>query len=171
MCCLLEMAISIYGIYTLITGQMVIGGGRYCYGTPARIAGGIFAATFPLALGTGIVVGVLIFARGQIPRDEMSNTRLLATGSDAMVALLCVGAGLALALVNSEKKRGPKLDLDEGYDEKFIRPRRSQVEADEPYSDDGIKEQHDELPDDRITGWPIRSRWTAAFDLSTLKGA
>jgi hypothetical protein len=48
---------------------------------------------------------------------------------------------------NSKKKRRPNMDLDEGYDEKFMRPRREQIEPDEHRPDDGIKDYRDRLID------------------------
>jgi hypothetical protein len=146
-CFILEIILTVYGIVVLVTGKIALGGGRHCYGTPARLAGAIFAATLPLALVGGLLFGFAMGANAAAKNQQLDMNQIIMFGAviDIGVVLLCLLGGLGVAYANGEPTRKPKLGLEEGYDEKYIRPRRGRVEPDEPRRDD-----YTAPPDDRV---------------------
>jgi hypothetical protein len=57
---ILEIGLSIYGLYALITGKFCLGKEGVATGTEARIAGVIFMLTVPIAFFVGLMFGILI---------------------------------------------------------------------------------------------------------------
>jgi hypothetical protein len=76
MCCIAEIAMSIFGIVTLARGKFSLTRGRVITGLYAYLIGIILTLTLPLMLGIGFVVGIAIGinagAQGRpIAGDEM----------------------------------------------------------------------------------------------------
>jgi len=162
MCCIGEIVISIFGLVILITGKMAVSGSRYVYGVPARVAGAILAATFPLALGGGFVLGFYVALNDPkaAQAGNLGSLQMMGLVIDIAVVVVCLGGGLGVAFAYSEPKRKPKLNLDDAYDEPFRSRRRDDRDdrdyRDEPRRDDGgITDRPDDMPpprppDDRI---------------------
>ena len=58
----------VYGLVTLIAGKFWLGKGRVATGNPARVAGAVLVAPFPIALCLGLVLGV-----AGVPLDRMTS--------------------------------------------------------------------------------------------------
>jgi hypothetical protein len=153
LCCIIEIVVTVYGVVALVTGKITVIGSRVCYGVPARIAGAILAATFPLvmvlAFGYGAVKGA---SDPNIMQNPAKVDELKTTGTviEVAVTVICLVAGLGIALAKSEPKRRPKVDLDEEYDERFVRRRRRDDRLDEPRRDDDRIQGAGDEPDERI---------------------
>jgi hypothetical protein len=153
MCCIAEIIVSIYGIVVLFTGKIAIGAGRYCYGTPARLAGGIFTATFPLAFLAvflyGAVAGANAANSGQAL--DVQQIQVIGTGINIGVFLVCLIGGLVVAFANSEPKRKPRrFDYDDDYDRKFDSSRRRNRDEDRSGEKPSRPDDSGDPPDDRI---------------------
>ncbi len=67
MCCIVEVATLIMGIMALVKGEVTIFSGKVVRGAPAYIIGLILASTLPIALGLGVLVGVMAVQNGGNP--------------------------------------------------------------------------------------------------------
>ena len=80
MCLLiLEIAMLIFGLIGLISGKLTLSKNFVLQGTRARIAGAILALPLPLALLTGVILGVLISA-GALPSNAVSFASIIEIG-------------------------------------------------------------------------------------------
>jgi hypothetical protein len=66
---ILEIGMSLYGLYALISGKFSLGKKGIVSGTQARIAGAIYLATAPVIFLFGVLLGVLI-AIGVLPESS-----------------------------------------------------------------------------------------------------
>lgn len=96
MCCIAEIAMSVFGLVTLIRGQFSLSRSKVVRGTPAYIIGGLLLSTLPIALGLGMVIGFVLAARtGQPPTiEEMAPYGIV----DVVVVVVILAAVLTVAL-------------------------------------------------------------------------
>lgn len=121
MCCIVEIAATIWGIITLIRGEVQLLRGRTVRGTPAIVIGCLLTATFPVALGLGIIVGAIMGQNGEIPAESLPMLAAI----DAAVVLVTVGPSLVIAMQYGEedgtrRQRGKKRrrkELEDEYDD------------------------------------------------------
>ena len=105
MCCLVQVAMSVWGIVTLATGQFVVSRTRVVLGRPAVLIGVILTSTFPVMVGIGFFFGVVggflgAFDGGQIPED----LRLTFLALDVVGVLLILAIVYAIALMNNQPR-------------------------------------------------------------------
>lgn len=118
MCCIVEIAATIWGIVTLIQSEVQLVRGRTVRGTPAIVIGCLLTATFPLALGLGLILGAALAQNGRIPDGLVP----LLAAVDVAVVLATVGTSLVIAMSYGEKDgthrpRGKKRRRKEPEDE------------------------------------------------------
>lgn len=65
MFCIVEIGLTILGIVILATGRVKWLGGKEVYKGVAYLIGAILTATFPLALGLGVVIGISLAQEGR----------------------------------------------------------------------------------------------------------
>jgi hypothetical protein len=90
--CLLsvEILMLVGGLYALIAGKVRLTRKTYLEGWRARVAGLFLVAPLPLALGTGLVMGLLV-EMGALPASAQSTA--------AIIELLLAIGGLAGAVL------------------------------------------------------------------------
>lgn len=95
MCLLiLEILMLIAGLYALIAGKVTLSKGLQLQGTRARIAGLFLVAPLPLALVSGVVLGILVAASG----SDASSILGIATVVEVLIVLGCLAGAVIYAL-------------------------------------------------------------------------
>jgi hypothetical protein len=153
--CIIFIVMLVFGIMIIVKGQMPLGGGRVCYGMPARVAGGVLIATGIIimlaALGAGVVLGFQAAKenRPMDPTDVLPFAIGIDCGGIILGTLIAVGIGYAYG----EPKHKPKPDLDDVYDEPFVRKHRDDT-TDRSVEPDSFTDRPEDQPrrriDDRI---------------------
>jgi hypothetical protein len=144
LCCIGEIALLIFGIVTLVKGELKVGGGRVVRGVPARLCGLILF--IPLLLGEGFEVvygfrlGLEKGMQGQQmgPEDikEMTPTFLIVHAIAVAVPLLLIVV-IALTQAQSETTFRDRFEDDD-------RPRRRRRRDDDEDDDDRPRSRRDE---------------------------
>ncbi len=109
---LLEIALLIWGIGTLIKGRFGVGSNRVVRGIPARVVGVFLLAPLPLALATGFTLGFIWAIQGRQPDDD----EIQATAVIAELSILfgCVVVALLIAYWTARPIREmPSADTEE----------------------------------------------------------
>jgi len=139
----LQIGLLIYGIATLASAELTLGGRHAARGVPAYFAGLLFMVPLPLALTIGAMLGVANPAMFNGANDSL----ILLALAEWVLTLGCLGLVMGVAYANST----------EGKSE-YRRPRRRR---DEPGEDDAAPPDRDE---GRISNTPRPSRPPARFD-------
>jgi len=71
MCLIMEIAILIFGIVTLVKGELTLSKNKVLAGTPARVVGIVMALMLPALFAVGLFIGVMMAAMlGRQPTQE-----------------------------------------------------------------------------------------------------
>lgn len=105
MCCIAEIAMTVFGVLTLIKGQFMLSRSKVVVGRPAYAIGLILALTFPISMGIGFIVGFVMVLK--LGRQPTADELLKLGGIDGIVVLLCLATSLAVALAYG-KPQQPK---------------------------------------------------------------
>ncbi|GIW98022.1 MAG: hypothetical protein KatS3mg111_1355 [Pirellulaceae bacterium] len=105
MCCLVEIAMTVWGIVTLVQGRFFLTRDKIVRGTWAYVIGGLLTATLPVVLGLGFFVGlVLTVIRGREPTvEELLPLSIL----DVVVVTVILSAVVVIAVMKG-KPVGPE---------------------------------------------------------------
>lgn len=153
MLCIVEIACLVFGIMTLVKGVVPVSSTKEVRGAPAYVIGLLLLAVFPLALCTGIVIGIQQAQQGG-PAPAGFDLSLI------WIDLAAVGVGvipsIIIALVAAKpklkKKKKVRDDDEQDYDdyergryrEDDDEPRRRR---DDDYDDDEPRRRRDDDDD------------------------
>lgn len=130
----LFIGLFVLGIVTLVRGRFDFSPTKVAQGAPAYIAGVILLLPFPLALGVGLIIGIVFATRGRflVPEDQLW-LGLVEVG----ISLGCLGLALLICLLNAKNpydrkraRRDRDWDDDEEEDDYPPRRRRARIEDD-----------------------------------------
>lgn len=129
----LFIGLFILGIVTLVRGRFDFSPTKVAEGAPAYVAGVILLLPFPLAIGTVVIIGILMAARGRLPMPE---DQLWLGFVEIGVSLACLGAALLICYLNAgnpyDRRRSRRgRDWDEEEDDYRSRRRRPPRDEDE----------------------------------------
>jgi hypothetical protein len=104
MLCIVEIAMTIFGIVTLTKGRISFSKRKVVTGGPAYLIGAMLTATFPVTLAIGMVYGFMRAAGGQDPTDIPLGAFLIDV---AVVAIIGVGAAIVAAMFGGPPDAAP----------------------------------------------------------------
>ncbi|GIW56491.1 MAG: hypothetical protein KatS3mg082_2895 [Nitrospiraceae bacterium] len=105
MCCIAEIAMTFWGIVTLVQGRFFLTRNKIVRGAWAYVIGGLLTATLPVVLGLGFVIGfVLTVVRGREPTVE----ELLPLSILDIVVVTAILSAVVVIAVMTGKPVGPK---------------------------------------------------------------
>lgn len=87
----IEIGLTVYGLYALIAGKISLRRSTIT-GAPARVAGGVFLMTIPLAFFYGMIFSML-YGLGVFPYEAQNYFWLI----DVLAILTTVGGGYLIA--------------------------------------------------------------------------
>ena len=102
MLCIVEIAMSVWGIVTLVKGRISLSKGKEITGTGAYLIGGLLAATLPVIFAIGIVYGIIRGMQGQT--DIPIGTIFVDIG---VVALIGIGCAILASVYGGENASNP----------------------------------------------------------------
>jgi len=93
-CCILQIAMTVFGITTLVKGEFKVGADKVVLGPMAYVIGLILASTLPLAFGTAFCLG-FFFAAAQEEMPAWVNfiEAFIVIGIGATVGVLGLAFG------------------------------------------------------------------------------
>lgn len=103
-----EIAMLVMGIMALVTGKTRISGNKTLVGVPARIAGLILCLPIPLALGSGIILAIILVAGQQGPVDQHALQRQLQSYGLFLEWGIILGCFLAAVIIGSTWGKTPR---------------------------------------------------------------
>jgi hypothetical protein len=113
MCCIPELAMLVFGVFTLVNGSFRLSQEKVVWGVPARIMGVLLLVPMPLEFVIFFTT-VLVYAfQGKQPDPE--NMRWFVFTNAGIVLATC-GLILGIGLAAAEPVEGKKSPQDGGYE-------------------------------------------------------
>jgi hypothetical protein len=143
MCLVLQIVMFVFGIVTLIRGQIKVAPSMVVRGPMARLIGLVLLIPLPLAFAIGLVIGVGLAAQGKGVKD-MPGWIVAVEPSIVVVCFILV---LILGFVSREPaKKKRDLGFDDDADEFLGPPQRDYDDLAEPGKETGIRPIPDNDP-------------------------
>jgi hypothetical protein len=138
MCCVLEIAMLIWGIVALATGKFMVTRNKVVYGPMARVIGAILMLPLPVSFFIGILIGVGFAAQGK--KFDMAKAQVFSP-IELGIVVLCFAAAMAIALATGKPVRKKRIPQDEEYFDNLDRGLGSHNRLDQDYPDEGADDQ------------------------------
>lgn len=137
----IEVGLVIFGLIGLISGKLSLGKHYVVRGAAARWLGAVAMLPLPLSLGVGVIVGIILVARGgaigpgALVIDD--STKLVLGLIEAGITFGCLIAVYAIGIPIAKRQAAleERLDMDDDdddYVDRRTRRRRPQAEAQTP---------------------------------------
>jgi hypothetical protein len=113
-----EIGLLVFAIITLVRGKLVLTKNRVVTGVPARLLAIIGLLPLPLSLVAGVVIGMVLVARGQAQALDQTNVRIIGAVIELSIIVLCIGAVYGIGLMiakppEPERRRRRRLDEED----------------------------------------------------------
>jgi len=102
------------GLVALVTGKVSLTKNLVVHGAMARVVGAILMLPIPLALGCGILLGVVMAAQGG---KSMDDIRIYAAILDVGITVGCILLAVIVAAMSPKSKPAKKRRPDDDYDD------------------------------------------------------
>jgi hypothetical protein len=113
MCCIPELAMLVFGVFTLVNGSFRMSQEKVVWGVPARIMGALLLVPMPLEFVI-LFTTIFVYAAQDRPFDP-SNMRWLVLTNAGIVLGTCVLI-LGIGLTAAEPLEGQKSPQDGDYE-------------------------------------------------------
>jgi hypothetical protein len=111
MCCILiDIAMLVFGIITLVRGRFLLTRAKEVRGWPARLIGVVLLLPFPLAFLAGIVLGAIFVVQGQDVQGK--DLELVTRGVGRAIVVLCFLTAIGIAVAYAQPVRKHRADED-----------------------------------------------------------